>query len=90
MRRVIVTVRGRVQGVGYRAGVHRGISPLNVVGYVRNMPDGTVELDIQGSETDVEDALEIAAEGSPFSSVEAVDVREAVLTEKYTDFTIER
>lgn len=90
MRRVIVTVKGRVQGVGYRASVYRGISLLNVTGYVRNMPDGTVELDIQGSETDVEDALEIVADGSPFSDVESVEQREVPLTDMYSDFSIKK
>lgn len=90
MKRVIAYAKGQVQGVGYRASVHRRISRLNVTGYVRNMPDGTVELDIQGAEKDVDEALVIASEGSPFSSVEALDVSEASLRDGYREFIIER
>ncbi len=90
MRRVTAIVRGRVQGVGYRASVHRRISRLNVTGYVRNLPDGTVELDIQGSEPDVEDALEIAHDGSPFSSVDSIDIRDMALSDIHTGFVIKK
>ncbi|MGE4318359.1 MAG: acylphosphatase [Deferribacterales bacterium] len=90
MRRVTATVRGRVQGVGYRASVHRRICMLNVTGYVRNLPDGTVELDIQGHEADVEEALEIAHDGSPFSSVDSVDTRDMALSDLHTGFVIKK
>lgn len=90
MKRVLAVVKGRVQGVGYRASVHRRISRLNVTGYVRNMQDGTVELDIQGSEHDVEAALEIAHEGSPFSSVESVEVSSLAVGGGGSEFIIKK
>jgi acylphosphatase len=48
---------GRVQGVGFRA-TTRGIARrFPVAGYVRNLPDGTVELVVRGSESAINDVL---------------------------------
>lgn len=90
MIRVRARVYGIVQGVGYRASVHRRVSRLAVSGYVRNMPDGSVELDITGERAAVEEALAEAKEGSPFSSVESMDIKEIQGDSGYTEFVIER
>jgi acylphosphatase len=42
-------VRGRVQGVGYRAACCQKARELNLSGWVRNMPDGAVEVQAEGS-----------------------------------------
>lgn len=90
MIRVRARVYGIVQGVGYRASVHRRVSRLAVSGYVRNMPDGSVELDITGERAAVEEALAEAKESSPFSSVESMDIEEIQGDSGYTEFVIER
>ncbi len=41
-------VRGRVQGVGYRAGCCRRANELGLSGWVRNLPDGSVEVEAEG------------------------------------------
>ncbi len=46
-----IVVRGRVQGVAFRYCARNEAKKLNILGYARNMPDGTVELMAQG-ETD--------------------------------------
>lgn len=51
-RRVIF--EGRVQGVGFRYTARQIASKCPVVGTVRNLPDGSVEMVIQGTEVDIE------------------------------------
>ncbi|MFZ5807166.1 MAG: acylphosphatase [Verrucomicrobiota bacterium] len=54
-----LTYSGRVQGVGFRYSVKQLVTGYDVSGYVRNRPDGTVELWLQGEDEEI-DALEKA------------------------------
>ncbi len=55
-RRVVYS--GRVQGVGFRATCHWLARGFDVVGYVRNSPDGQVELLVQGDGAEIDRFLD--------------------------------
>ena len=59
--RTHVIYRGRVQGVCFRATAHEIAHGLTVTGYVRNLPDGSVELEAQGEPDQVERLLDSIA-----------------------------
>jgi len=61
MRRKI-NFKGRVQGVGFRWNSKDTLKNYNVKGYVKNLPDGTVELLLEGSREDVTIAMEAVEE----------------------------
>ena len=48
MKRVSMIVSGRVQGVGFRYFVQDIAEDMRITGWVRNLPDGTVEIDAEG------------------------------------------
>jgi len=48
MMRVRITIKGTVQGVGYREGVRQKALELGLKGMVRNLPDGTVDIIAEG------------------------------------------
>jgi len=48
------TVRGRVQGVFFRAFVQRLARQLGISGYVRNLPDGSVEIRAEGEKSQLD------------------------------------
>lgn len=75
--RRIVQVRGRVQGVGFRYAVQGQAEHLGVAGTVRNLLDGTVEADIEGTPQGVEDLCSWLCTGPPTARVDGVEVREA-------------
>lgn len=76
MTQVIVTVRGRVQGVGYRAAcVHRARA-LGLRGWVRNRSDGAVEAFLAGPETAVLRMREWMWEGPDSAQVTEQDITE--------------
>lgn len=75
-RRVHAIVRGRVQGVFYRASARREASARGLTGWVRNLPDGSVELVAEGPAPAVEAFLAWCREGPPAARVEAVEVRD--------------
>jgi acylphosphatase len=67
-------VRGRVQLVMFRDFTQRKGSGLGLVGTVRNLPDGTVEVIAQGERATLEQLIAKLHKGSLLSRVDAVEV----------------
>ena len=67
-----VTVRGRVQGVGYRAWVEHQASAHGLDGWVRNKTDGSVEALFSGPEDVVADMVASCRRGPSSARVDAV------------------
>jgi acylphosphatase len=81
-------IRGRVQGVGYRYFARRAAQRLGVRGYVRNLPDGDVEVH---AEAGVETLQEFRAElerGPASSRVSEIVETTTTLTDRYSSFEI--
>ena len=74
IRRVHARVRGRVQGVAYRASTRHEAARLGLSGWVRNMSDGSVELEAQGPPEVVAALLAWCHRGPSLASVTSVDV----------------
>ena len=72
-----VIIRGRVQGVGYRAWAEMAALERGVEGWVRNRRDGSVEALFIGIEETVADMIVLCHSGPPGASVDYVDEREA-------------
>jgi acylphosphatase len=72
-----VTIRGRVQGVGYRAWVEQAAKSLDLNGWVRNRRDGSVEALFAGPVEIVERMIGQCRRGPTAARVEAVDAHEA-------------
>ena len=66
-------LRGRVQGVGYRFFVQRQAEAAGLAGWVRNLPDGSVEVLAEGPRAHLETLLAGLRRGPRLSSVETVD-----------------
>ena len=60
---------GRVQGVGFRMFVQQHASELGLTGWVRNMEDGSVEMEIQGDPEKVDKLSVLIREGNYFIKV---------------------
>jgi acylphosphatase len=72
-----VVIRGRVQGVGYRAFVEYTALDHGLAGWVRNRRDGGVEAVFAGSPAAVAQVIEACRRGPPGARVESIDQREA-------------
>jgi len=75
-----VVVRGRVQGVGFRFSTEGEADRLALAGWVRNLPDGTVEVEAEGPPDDVADLVAWLHDGPAGAGVEGVDVEDATPT----------
>ncbi len=66
-------VYGRVQGVGFRRFVLRCADEYSVGGWVKNRPDGNVEIEAIGNQAEISGFLGKVAQGSWFSNVEEIE-----------------
>lgn len=69
-KRCIVT--GRVQGVAYRAATQHQARALNLTGYAKNLPDGSVEILACGAERDINELCAWLWEGPRMAQVSGV------------------
>ena len=79
---------GRVQGVGFRMFVRQQAVMNDVTGWVMNMSDGTVTMELQGTASAVEAAFEAMRAGNYFIRVERLDVEERDPVSGERDFSI--
>lgn len=82
-------IRGDVQGVGFRFFAQRAAARHQVVGYVRNLPDGTVEALAEGPRNSVEQFKHDLATGPQFAIVGQVEEISQEPTGRYSSFRIE-
>lgn len=88
-KRVIFT--GRVQGVGFRYTTKEIATGFDICGTVKNLPNGTVELEVMGEAEEVEEYLKEITEESPVSHfIKETQIDEIALLEDVKGFRIAR
>ncbi|MBI2048563.1 MAG: acylphosphatase [Parcubacteria group bacterium] len=88
MQEIHCIVKGRVQMVMYRDFVKRGARALEIVGWVKNLSDGTVEVVAQGEKTQLEMLIERLKRGSILSHVDDVHAEWRPSSEHFDSFEI--
>ncbi|MFA6427061.1 MAG: acylphosphatase [Candidatus Magasanikbacteria bacterium] len=73
MKQLHLTIHGKVQGVFFRETAKEKAEELGLVGYVKNMPDRSVEVVAQGNEDALKKMLEWCRIGTQWAKVEQVD-----------------
>jgi acylphosphatase len=89
MKAVHLRVTGLVQGVGYRQTCRMVARSLDLVGWVRNLSDGSVEVFAQGSDRALDGLLEWAWHGPSSSRVSGVESDVVAIDQTLTDFFIQ-
>ena len=82
-----ISVQGRVQNVGFRYNAQVVANEYNIMGYVKNMRDGSVFIEAEGEESDLEKFINWCKKGPEWSRVENVDVSYVPLN-NYSAFNI--
>jgi acylphosphatase len=90
MKRLEATVIGKVQGVYFRASTKKVAKTLNLVGYVKNQLDGSVFLEAQGEEEDLETLVKWLKKGPSNAEVFDVSCEYLEELEQYNKFEILR
>jgi len=82
------TVHGQVQGVGFRYTTRRMAQESGVAGWVRNLPDGSVEVWAQGIGDAVDHIQRFLSHGPPGAAVSSLDVDEVDPDPGLTGFAV--
>ncbi len=87
-KRVNLRVSGLVQGVGFRMFIDRAANELKLGGWVRNRPDGSVEIEVQGAEELVLELARRAEKGPSRSRVTSIRREEKTPERGLGGFTV--
>jgi acylphosphatase len=83
-----IRFEGQVQGVGFRSAVKKLAIPLQIAGYVRNCPDGAVEVCAQGTEKTLQSFVDQIQSRAGRAVIERVFVEKADPATCYSSFDI--
>lgn len=82
------TIHGRVQGVSFRYHTQHVANSLGITGWVRNLPDGTVEVLGEGTKDQLQDFTTFLRKGHPPARVDSIDLSEDKASGDYHTFDI--
>jgi len=83
-----IIVLGFVQGVGFRRFIKNKAQNLGLTGYVKNLPDGRVEVLAQGSKEKIEELVKVTEKGNWFSDIKDVVVDWEKEVVNFSEFSI--
>ena len=83
-----ITVKGVVQGVGFRYFAQQNAVKFQLKGYVKNLFNGDVETEVEGDKGNIMGYYNTLKIGSRFSHVTAIDIRWCEYSAKYNSFKV--
>lgn len=83
-----VFLSGFVQGVGFRRYIQKQAQGMAVGGWVRNLPDGKVEMLLQGERQEVEMVIEACRQGPFLAEVDEVEIEWEEVLQEFNDFSV--
>jgi acylphosphatase len=86
--RVKVIVKGIVQGVNFRYYAQRQAAKLNITGWVKNLPDGSVAAVFEGDEQDVEAMVQWCRRGPPSAQVTELIAQPEEYRGEFSSFSV--
>jgi len=88
MERVKLKIKGRVQGVFFRASTKQTADDLGVKGWVKNLSDGTVETLAEGESQEIEEFIAWCKKGPDNANVTDIDIENQNATGEFDTFKI--
>jgi acylphosphatase len=88
LKQLQLVIRGRVQGVYFRASTQREARRLGLTGWIKNRTDGSLEILAEGEETSIRELYGWAQKGPSAARVERVEARWRSFSGEHPDFRI--
>jgi acylphosphatase len=82
-----IIVHGRVQCVWFRAGTKEQADEFGLLGWVKNRPDGTVEIHAEGEKAQLEKFITWCRKGTPAADVTSLDI-DWIMAQEFKSFDI--
>ncbi|MEK7285973.1 MAG: acylphosphatase [Nitrospirota bacterium] len=83
-----IFIKGQVQGVGFRNFAQRYAFLLSLKGFVKNLTDGQVEIELEGERSRIDLFLEHLHRGPSLSKIIDVEVSWGIASDRFKDFAI--
>jgi acylphosphatase len=87
-KRMHIYISGIVQGVFFRANTQEIAKSLGLIGWVRNLPDGRVEIIAEGIKERLENLISWCQKGPPGARVDDVDAKWEDATGEFENFDV--
>ena len=88
IKRAHIIVKGRVQGIFFRSSTKRIAAELELKGYVKNLPDGNVEVIAEGDEEKIKKLIQFCKTGPSLAKVEDVNIEFEKPTKEFGGFEV--
>jgi len=88
MKRIHLWVSGIVQGVAFRYFAKRKSGELGVTGWVKNIPNGKVEIVAEGKAWQVRELVESIRIGPPSATVTGIEIKEELYKNEFDQFEV--
>lgn len=85
---IYLIIGGRVQGVGFRYFTQHKARELNISGWVRNTPDGKVEIEAEGDDQNMETFIDWMKIGPARAVIKLFSVSEITPLRNFTNFSV--
>ena len=85
-----INLKGKVQGVYFRASTLEVAQKLNLQGIVRNEPDGSVSIEVEGTKAQMENFLKWCHKGPPLAEIKEVKITQSSSLKNFKGFRIVR
>ncbi len=83
-----IVVKGLVQGVGFRYYVHRHATSLGLTGFAKNLYDGSVEIEVEGDRSAIEELIRLVKVGPRSAQVTGMNLEWKDAGHQYRHFEI--
>ena len=90
LKRVELLISGMVQGVGFRYYTYQRAQRLHLTGWVRNLPDGRVQVLAEGERGILEELISELKTGPNFAVIQDIDMTWSEPTGQYSSFDVAR
>ena len=83
-----IKVTGRVQGVGFRYYTQKQAKLFGLTGWVKNLPDGSVQVLVQGEKPEIETFVDYLRIGPSMARVQNVSISKIEQAEDFVEFNV--